>query len=246
VSGSRLGRDVKTVRAYLDGSQSENLLTLAAMSASPPTWERFESRWAEVLEKHGVSAAHMRENREPSFVQNLETVLRDFGDQKDAFCSVSSVILPHHKVVSQAIDAMEAGGKQRKFPEASELCAYDCLNYLCWHYQTGQFALVFDRNEPFFAKLYNPWNVRKGKTADHPHLSRVEQMEPGSLDCHPPLQAADFIAWHVNRFWTKRDQPNSWSLGSIASISSTLWDQNRLANPFLVKGVITSKSPYKV
>jgi hypothetical protein len=54
----------------------------------------------------------MRENREPSFVQNLETVLRDFGDQKDAFCSVSSVILPHHKVVSQAIDAMEAGGRE--------------------------------------------------------------------------------------------------------------------------------------
>ena len=237
---------MKSVRAYFDGSHSEDLLTLVAMAATSSTWERFEARWAEVLQKHGVSAAHMRQHREPSFVEDLERVLRDFGDQQDAFCSSSSVILPSHKAVSQRTATIEVGGANRKFPEASELCAYDCLNYLCWHYDIEQFALVFDRNEPFFAKLHNTWNVRKGRTVDHPHLARVGHMDQGSSECHPPLQAADFFAWHVNRFWTKRDQPNSWKLGSIVSASSTLWDEDALASLLRVKGVLTSRSPYQM
>jgi hypothetical protein len=241
----RTGSDLRTIQAFLDGSQSDDLLTLVGMAAAPVTWERFGAEWTRVLQKHGVSAAHMREHREPSFIQDLEIVLRDLGDQEDAFCSASSVILPFHKAVSQSIDAIDVAGSVRKFPQPSELCAYDCLNYLCWHYHIGQFDLLFDRNEPFFAKLYNPWNVGSGRTVGHPHLARVHKLEQGSPDCHLPLQAADFFAWHVNRFWTKRDQPNSWTLGSIASTSSSLWDQDALSDTFKITGVLTSKFPVR-
>ena len=237
----RTDSDPRTIQAYLDGSESDNLLTLVGMAATALTWERFGERWAEVLQKHSVSVAHMREHREPLFIDDLEVVLRDFGDQEDAFCAASSVILPFHKAVSKGIRTIDIAGSARNFPKPSELCAYDCLNYLCWHYRTEQLDLLFDRNEPFFAKLYKPWNLGSGRTVGHPHLARVRKMEQGSPESHRPLQAADFVAWHVNRFWTKGDQPNSWTLGSIASTSSSLWDQDALADTFRIKRVLTSK-----
>ena len=184
------------------------------------------------------------QQREQTFVRDLEVVLRDFGAQEDAFCCCSQVILPDHHAVSQSIKTIDVAGSTRKFPQPSELCAYDCLNYLCWRYRTEQFDLLFDRNEPFFAKLYNPWNVGTRKTVGHPHLVRVRNMEQGSPECHLPLQAADFFAWHVNRFWTRRDQPNSWALGSIVGTSSSLWDKGMLSDTLKIKGVLTSKYPY--
>lgn len=62
--------------------------------------------------------------------------------------------------------------------------------------------IVFDRNEPFFDSFKSEWNAEKDKAnqgiAFSPWLM-VDSVTEGTMQTTPGIQAADILAWGLNR-----------------------------------------------
>src|SRR2546426_2704904 len=81
------------------------------------------------------------------------------------------------------------------------LCAYWCLNQICGFYEDGErFELVFDRREPFFHQINRHWE-KKPFAKRHERLSRIDALDQADMETVTPLQAADLLAWEINRLW---------------------------------------------
>lgn len=238
-----------TLRTYFDGSGKEDdpnskLITLVGMAAPLVAWDWLESKWAAVLWKHNVCASHMSKvmqfedgfsrergwtsERREIFLRDLENVLLGFGEQPNVFFVATSVDLEAHAHVIKQQPTIAINGVQQKYPKPSTLCAFYCLNFLCWRSKQNTYELFFDRNEAFFDKLYRPWNRRR-KDSDE-RLKRVSRMSVGNIDFDIPLQASDYFAWHINRFWTKRDRPASDRLSELAAVSSIAFNIHELSD----------------
>lgn len=247
-----------TVRSYFDGSGKEadtgcKLLTLAGLAAPLSAWDWLESKWAGVCWKHNVCGSHMKEamhlhgdfdkargwdkDRLEIFTCDLENVFLGFGDLPETFFSVATINLEAHRHVSQHKPTITVDGVERAFPSASELCAFSCLNFLHWRRDSGNFELFFDRGEPFYNLLYQPWNDKK--TLMDVRLKRVTQMMVGSQDYNLPLQGSDFFAWHVNRHWTRRDTLVTDRLASLVGGSSIFWDIQHLVDDEKIASTLT-------
>jgi hypothetical protein len=69
--------------------------------------------------------------------------------------------------------------------------------------RSGTIALYFDRNEPFEHQIRRVWEKRKGK---HPGpLQFVSQIGSVCQEKVYGVQAADLLAWHINRSHTHDD-----------------------------------------
>jgi hypothetical protein len=247
-----------TIRAYFDGSGTEDdsacdLLTLVGMAAPLTAWDHLEDRWAKVLWKHNVCKSHMvdcisrrsdfspdrgwNESRQNLFIGDLEQALVEFGNQPDVHYSITSVDMKAYRHVKAQMPTISVSGSQEPYPKASTLCAFYCLNFLCWRWDSEPFELFFDRGEAFYDKLYRPWNNKR--TLSDPRLKRVTRMSIGSTDFDLPLQASDYFAWHVNRMWTKNDKSSSDRLSSLCGGSSFGWTIHELTSPNRIKLALT-------
>ena len=236
-----------TVRAYLDGSGKQEdpnskILTLAGIAAQLPSWEALESEWARICWKHHVCGSHLKDAmhfhgdfegwntpRVERFFADLEEALVTFGNLPKTYFSVVSVDLQAYRHVVEKKSTVLIAGQSQPYPDAATLCAFGCLNFLCWRKDAGALEMFFDRGEPFYNEIYQIWNNPKRAKLD-PRMSRVSRMSIGTQDFDLPLQATDYFAWHINRFWTKGDNAPYGRLSQLMGGASHAWNIENLVD----------------
>jgi hypothetical protein len=68
--------------------------------------------------------------------------------------------------------------------------------------KAGSIEMYFDRNEKFMRTIIQPWQRRRRKPGALQLIHNIEQVRTGNP---VGIQAADFLAWHTHRDWSKRE-----------------------------------------
>jgi len=218
------------IRGYYDksGNRNDERITLAGYAASPSVWSRFEERWIRVLQNAPVqpcSYLHMVEARSltkgfdkslgwthPKVDELIRNLINECfategwskGEDRivAAYCTIEAADyekackeIPHLKEKASPIDI------------CAEYVTRVALGLLPQNpdkprgYRKGTVEMFFDRNEPFKAKVERAWN--KAKKNKKGPLGLISAIGESDMRETPGLQAADYLAWHVNRWYTK-------------------------------------------
>lgn len=246
------------IRGYFDSSKGESgRVTLAGYLASPDVWVRFGQAWSEVLNGfspqcaylHMVDAMALRKQFaigngwSTDLVNDLLQQLvhscflpfawaePDGPSLLKLYCTIDLTDWSHACVVApqlrnQGIAGIcarfVAGIALRRLPQAdgeSEGCRSGCLE------------LVFDQGEPFKRQIDLAWNsAMRRAVGQHGPLTLISESREADMRATPGLQAADFLAWLVNR-WQERDCQESWWLTFKASPGCAF----KLGSDFLIE-----------
>jgi hypothetical protein len=218
------------MQAYFDGSgkscdPSVHYLTLAGYIGSAEAWHFFEENWKEICFRRGLKYLHMQEN--PSY-----EVIGDFfnecfsvtgwGKYKNKFLATACTInLDDYKKIRGEIESGSI-----KEPEAycvdfvitvslmslpenlGKPCGKDGLLYVC-----------FDQNEDFINKMHPYWQTRRKNPKDPLHL--IRKLSTANMRDTIGLQAADFLAWQTNRYYSKGFREHSGACSQIIRVLAT-------------------------
>ncbi len=219
------------VRAYLDGSgkKHEKRLTLAAFAAQDGLWAQLEEDWRQVLDRHPLKPRyiHMKElcplrgefdkakgwTQEQAFglVNSMLMFLQVFDKQEFQMYYCTIDLVARRKLLAEGYS----------IPGAVEICNEYCAETVMkahirktWEKDrlakgAEEMVFVFDTGEDFYGHFmqkwkreqkrfrreggFNAWNV----ITDVHTTTRMKEL--------PGLQAADVLAWAVNREHTAED-----------------------------------------
>ena len=225
------------LHGYLDGSGKSNeseYLTLTGLFASESVWRRFECSWGEVLQKHQISEFHTSEaislkrrfspengwNRLKvgELVKDLWNVLGQYRWTEDL--SLGSNLNARSCTVVMA-DYRRAKAERPKLREPEALCTGFCFHRLPIDLDSQlehpEVILVFDRGEPFLDTVNRGWNRYKN-LPDAGWPKQIKEIKFGRAANLCPMQAADLVAWTINKHVRTPDgYPGA--LGAIIMIS---------------------------
>jgi Protein of unknown function (DUF3800) len=247
------------IRAYLDGSGKLGMkyLTLAAVATTDEIWGQFESEWDKILKEHSPSATyvHMRElafqvegfdeklgwTIDIAFqLANKCLALMSWQDKtrfKMFYCAVD--LVAHQRLIAE----------NYVIPSPVDLCNTYCsrsvLGWLLLHYpetvnrRTDTVKYFFDRNEYFENPFKDEWNREKNLAEQSGKWSpwqMIEQVAPAEMKKTPGIQAADIIAWAVNRENTKKEGDLAWRMAEVIRkvipAASVVWDEQKMRGHF--------------
>ncbi len=222
-----------TVKAYCDGSghndRNSHFVTLAACIAAPDVWTDFEAHWAAILNKHGCPPLHMADARqgrgdfEGWRQRQVNSLVIDLLNQ-----CFTEIVGSHRNDFTSATCTVNLADYRRaaeRFPGVlshtpEELCTHhvatttlsmlpnDDASPINVAEGSGGVEIFFDRNEPFQHYIQKEWEKRKGNWYGDV-VSRIMTIAPADYRNVIGLQAADFIAWHVNRYFN--DPRDRWA-----------------------------------
>lgn len=237
-------------KAYYDGGGvSGKIVTLAGFAGRPGAWEEFERLWADVLAGDGnrprCEYLHMTDakalrkefSRQRGWdEQKVDALLMDVfnkgigplvNNQPEPrfVCASCSVLLDDYERACQHIPRL----KQMKEPEA--ICVDHCLSIALqilpdapqgegFLGKLGCVELFFDQNERFLHKINRVWQRRKWRR-DQSFMSLIASIVPADMRLVRPLQAADYLNWHVTNHAFRADpvsQTLRWFLAPGAHI----------------------------
>ena len=193
------GHQLVILKSYFDGSGKSadrqcRFLTLVGYAAPPTVWPAFEAKWEDLLKKYHVKSFHTNEEQccgNPLLVAELLDAIekaRHFGMR-----TVGAILdLEAHRKLSL----------EYPLPAPGRICAEHCINELLQ--QADSISCFFDRGEEFFKEVNRYWE-RDDITEPWPQLLRVHELGQVRQGDFPGIQAADLLAWHVNRSLTKSD-----------------------------------------
>jgi len=248
------------IRTYLDssGKLENNYLTLAAFFGPDEVWAEFETKWQEVLHNHVPRAEyiHMRE-----LVRQLDGFDRAFGwTQKNCWELVIKCLMFIQHLDKQrfrmfycAID-LEAWRKLKaetyQLPDPIELCNESCSEIIMKWYLVRYPDIIshlpalhyfFDRDEYFKQPFEDKWKAELAKLdaskGDWSVWSLVEEVSTvADMRKVPGIQAADVLAWAVNRENTAfGDLPGvslSHIMRSVIPSGSIVWNEAKMREKF--------------
>ncbi|MGD0922917.1 MAG: DUF3800 domain-containing protein [Terriglobia bacterium] len=212
------------LRAYLDSSRKpeyeHGYLTLAAVAGNDEMWAEFETGWKKILDEHKPKAdyVHMRE-----IVRLIEGFDPKRGwDLKSAFDVATQCVgyMSHldkkrFRMFYCSVD-LAAWRKLRaetyQIPEPVDMCNQFCSEtVLGWylHYYPGLIdphndtvKYFFDRHECFENPFKEKWNAEKNlaeETGAWSIWKMIDEVASVEMKTTPGIQAADIIAWGMNR-----------------------------------------------
>jgi hypothetical protein len=225
------------VVGYFDGSTGKNgRVTLGGYLAPPATWKRFSAAWQGVLANAPApcSYLHMVEAhaRDPEFsVQKgwtearveeliellLNKCLRPFAlnESEDACliglcCSIPAEAWEEACRQETRLKRYGQAGVCARFATALALRRLPQDPDAPIGHRTGSLAMVFDRGERFKRQVEEIWErALKRPPGRRGSLSMVSMICEDNMRTTPGLQAADFLAWHVNR-WQEHLSDKAW------------------------------------
>jgi Protein of unknown function (DUF3800) len=256
-----IGKDdlLIAVRAYLDGSGNlgMNYLTLAAVATTDEIWGPFETEWNDILKNHSPQAkyVHMREaywlvegfdfklgwTTDNAFqLANKCLALMSWQDKlkfRMFYCAID--LVAHRKLLAEGY----------VIPNPADLCNTYCsrsvLGWLLKHfpdkvnYFTDTVKYFFDRNECFETSFKEEWNREKNLAEQNKKWSpwqMIEEVASVEMKKTPGIQAADVIAWAVNRENTKKEGDLAWRMAEIIRTVIPaifiVWDEQKMREHF--------------
>lgn len=233
------------IQAYYDGSGKTNdpnaqYLTLAGYAGTPNAWRQFEECWSHVLERWGCQYLHMSEahSLHKEFVaakgwtgSRVTSLLADLfneclspicwdnfkGEFYGASCTVNladyrkacadmpSLKEPKAICVDFVVTiAMRALPENLKLPFGKE----------------GTVELFFDKGESFMNKVDRIWRSKPNNKLKGP-LQLVSGIWHADMRDVIGLQAADFLSWHTNRYYTHGMNEGTGSFSGLIRALST-------------------------
>lgn len=249
------------LRAYLDcsgkPSNRHGYLTLAAVAASDGIWVEFEKQWWEILGKHKPAAkyVHMRE-----ILRLIDEFDPKHGwDAKSAFdvamqCAsyMSHLDKKRFRLFYCAVDLAawrKLTEETYQIPDPVDLCNRFCsesvLGWYLHHYpdlldlQSDSIRYFFDRDEPFLEPFLEKWKSETkgpGRASTENVWALIGQVSPETMKTTPGIQAADIIAWGVNREKTSKEGEAGYYLAEIirevVPSFHIVWDEARMKPEF--------------
>ena len=203
-------------------------MTLAAFAANDATWAEFKNGWEEILRSgfHKVPYMHMKEAVRRGYgtpfsytmgwsrrhIWELVFKLAEYMSQfKDGLLTMHSC-----EVDMNAWRKLAAQGQA--IPSEVDLCNRYVAEYIVGIFaqcivnasqsqticlgREDLLSFVFDRNERFrasFSKKVNGEKSRAERSGKHSIWQLVDSITEGEMKATPGLQAADILAWGVNR-----------------------------------------------
>ncbi len=239
------------LKAYCDGSgkrddPNSDYLTLGGCIATPEAWTTFELRWAEILERHCSPPLHMKD------AYHGKGDFKDWTRQRvnallvallnECFTGVSRKVHPDDfyfasctvNLADYQRAARESSGVRSREPEA--LCAFhvtaNALMLLPDDFSSptkkhGGLELWFDQGERFQHSVQKLWEKRKKNRRDDV-MSHIITIAPADYRKVIGLQAADFVAWHVNRHHASEDNWAGFVSEMAAPRLNQYWDYEGL------------------
>ena len=260
------------IKAYYDGSGNSRdpngrFLTLAGYAGTPRAWCAFEEKWKKVLQRWDCAYLHMNEahslkqefavengwteNRVKGLLQDLINECLSstgWGEFKGEFRGVACTInlKDYAKIYS------DMPSYSIKEPEAI------CVDYVVTvalmglsenrglpFGKEGKMQLFFDHDEPSMHKINRVWKSKPHYRLKGP-LQLVHGIETADMRETIGLQAADFLAWQTNRYYTHGfDEPTGAFAGIVRVLAcpafGEYFDYEHLKENCL-KGVIIKRS----
>jgi hypothetical protein len=220
---------------YYDGSSGSDRngkgvrITLAGYAATPEIWREVESVWRRVLADNSTRPEadylHMWQANALSdefalakgwTKDKVDSLLNDLSNR---CLSPYGTREPIEESLVGAVCTVEIDDylrAQNECPYLQGMAPEEvCVNYLAevalkllpgdpsGHMgKRGSVDMYFDRGERFMRTIYGPWQQHRKKSGS---LKLINKIEQASSERVVGLQAADFLAWHTNRDWWKRD-----------------------------------------
>jgi hypothetical protein len=244
-----------SLRAYFDssGQVKDRYMTLAAFVANEEMWKQFETDWNKILGDHCPKApyVHMRElvHQRDGFDSSLGwTNDSAFGLSNKCLVYMSHLDKKRFRMVYSAVD-LEAWRKLRaetyQLPDPVDLCVETCqLGIFGWYMQTypdildlhaDRIDVFFDQGEPFKGAFEKRWREEKkesrraGKSWDSWRMiSRISTVDMRQV---PGVQAADVLAWAVNRDAGKSEGKGKYLrhiMHQVIPATFAVWDEAKL------------------
>ena len=247
------------LRAYFDssGKLEDDYITLAGVAANGQMWDEFDREWKRILDAHTPKAqyVHMAEicHQNKAFDRSLG------WDDKTAFSlSNNCLVYMSHldkkrfRVFYCSIDLRAwrvLRSETYQLPDPVEMCNKFCaetvLGWYLHHYpdvidpHSDKVAYFFDRGEYFYHPFRKKWEAEKNRAA-RSHLwsvwPAIEQVSSVDMKTTPGIQAADIIAWAMNRETFAKEGEKARYLGHIIRqvIPSfyVIWDESRMRQEF--------------
>lgn len=244
-----------SLRAYFDssGQINDSYITLAAFVASEEMWEQFETDWSQILSDHTPKATyvHMRElvHQRGGFNSSLGwTDENAFGLSNKCLGYMSQLDKKRFRMIYSAVD-LTAWRKLRaetyQLPDPVSLCVDTCqLGIFGWYMETypeildlraDAIEVFFDQGEPFKGKFERRWTEEKQESRRRKKawnswrmISKISAVDMRHV---PGVQAADILAWAVNRDAVKSEGKGKFLrriMHDVIPASFAVWDEAKL------------------
>lgn len=205
------------LEGFFDGSGKAHdpncrFVSLGGFAGTANGWESFSAKWQHALAQHEAPASagghryfHRKEamqarggyvswgsGRVLALVNDLFSVIAG-QDSMDVVAISAAVQLDDYRKVKKMIPNLRT---------AENICVDWCLGHVLRHpaRDTG-ISLAFDKAEPFYPIVDRVWKYKKGRRIWWQSLVRsIEQVS--DMKACPQIQAADLLAWLVNRYHT--------------------------------------------
>jgi hypothetical protein len=248
-----------TLRAYLDssGKLENDYITLAAFAANDEMWKKFETDWHAILDGHTPKAkyVHMRElaHQVDGFDRKFGwTNGNAFGLAEKCLVYMSHLDKKRFHMFYCAVD-LKAWRTLRAetypLPSPIEMCNQFCPEgVMLWHafyypdvidLQNDSISYFFDKGEPFKQPFEDKWiqeTKRSEETGVWSVWNRVQQVTPADMKKVPGIQAADILAWAVNREQTtaagKKGTALRHTMMQAIPAFSVVWDEAKMRKHF--------------
>ena len=217
------------LRIHADGSGKGEgrFMTLGAFAGNDEVWEKFETDWNDILHNHSPRAEYIHMREANTLTKGFDWKLgwnthKAFELSSKCLAYMSRVDKSRFRMFYCTVD-LEAWEKVKRdgiaVPEPVEICSDFAMWGVLWWYvqQRGDDGIFnipadsahyfFDKDEPFEPKFKEKWTnevARYEATEQINPWILIEQVSSVDMKKVPGVQAADVLAWSVNR--EKADQ----------------------------------------
>jgi hypothetical protein len=245
-------------KGYFDGgneadSREYRIVTLAAFSGSGAMWDHFTEQWDRVLTTHRAKFLHTTDavalrnefavskgwNRESVdlFISECVSVIEKCATTRDRDTDLFTYIGLRPVTVSVILkDFLQALKKFPKLGSPEHLCAINAVAFCtAWGLFTKyrKFQWFFDQGERFYGHIHDRLTNKKARRAA-PELENTVCISEANMRHVAALQAADLLAWCVNRKYQQGRTEHEWQKRLLAIERDADWfDSKQLANPNL-------------
>ena len=218
---------------YYDGthdSECKEALTLTGIAAPQGTWGDFEADWGAALVKnHVYEPLHMRElmHNKGYFADfGWEEKIKLIGDLWNVFGKYRPTRMCAYSCTVMLADYQRAKSQIPNLRPPESICVDYSVGGLQLTSEelsiSKPLLLYFDRSERFMCKIYRTWNrATKNGTYFGSRVGwpfRIRNIFPADRS-YRPIQAADLLAWSINRaHCTGDDIGNNFALSALLMI----------------------------
>jgi hypothetical protein len=247
------------LRAYLDssGKLENDYITLVAIAANDKMWDEFETAWAQILEEYSPKGkyVHMREIYRliKAFDSNLGwNHTNAFGLVNQCLMYMSSLDKNRFRLFYCSVD-LKAWRRLRaetyQIQEPVDLCNRFCSESVIGWYlnyypdvvnpKADTLKYFFDKDEYFKSPFEDKWKAEKTRAEETGKWSAwqlIEEVAAVDMKKTPGVQAADIIAWGMNRETFAKEGDTAKYLGhvirQVIPAFHIVWDEAKMREHF--------------